>query len=369
MSRPPSPDVPGGRVSPHVPVGRVTRNLLWAAALQAAQPCGVSLTAGGSAPASLWCHRLTPVASVAGPLCLAGDPLMDGVPARLSPVVAMAPGDVYYVPRCSLAGVGPAALGYRPCCWPGGSAGSPQGARPMGCGLLIPVPRSTYVRTLLRCAGPLASCSPVWSLGVLWAVSWATWLLFTAVPARCVLLCVRCPGPLGSCSPVCLLGALCCVCGDLGHLAPVHRCACLVYCVGCAVSWATWLLFSGVLAPVRCFACAVTSATWLLFTGAHPRCVVLCVRCPRQLGSCLLVCQLGALSCLCSVLGHLAPVHDVLAPCVVFAVRCPGQLNSCSPVWPLGSMSPVWGVLGDFGPVHQWVCSACCVACAVSWAT
>ena len=33
-------------------------------------------------------------------------------------------------------------------------------------------------------------------------VSWATWPLFTGVPARCVALLVRCPGPLGSCSPV-----------------------------------------------------------------------------------------------------------------------------------------------------------------------
>ena len=52
---------------------------------------------------------------------------------------------------------------------------------------------------------------------------------------RCVrafaVLRLRCPGPLGSCSPVCSLGVLCCVCGVLGHLAPVHRCA---RCVRCA---------------------------------------------------------------------------------------------------------------------------------------
>ena len=58
--------------------------------------------------------------------------------------------------------------------------------------------------------------------------------------------CVQCPGPLGSCSPVCPRGLLCCVCGVLGHLAPVHRCARSVCCVACAVSWATWLLFTGV---------------------------------------------------------------------------------------------------------------------------
>ena len=45
---------------------------------------------------------------------------------------------------------------------------------------------------------------------------------------------------------MCLLGALLCVCGVLGHLAPVHRCAGLVRCFACAVSWAYWLLFTGV---------------------------------------------------------------------------------------------------------------------------
>ena len=40
------------------------------------------------------------------------------------------------------------------------------------------------------------------------AVSWASWLLFTGVLARCVVLHVPCPGPLGSCSPVCVLCAV-----------------------------------------------------------------------------------------------------------------------------------------------------------------
>ena len=52
------------------------------------------------------------------------------------------------------------------------------------------------------------------------AVSWATWLLLTGVPAWFVVLRVRCPGPLGSCSPVCPLGVLCCACGVLvSHIA------------------------------------------------------------------------------------------------------------------------------------------------------
>ena len=145
----------------------------------------------------------------------------------------------------------------------------------------------------VRCPGPLGSCSPVCPLGVLLCVcgvlgnlapvhrcardhcfacgvSWATTLLFTGVPAWCVVLLVRCPGPLNSCSPVCSLGVWCCVCGVLGHLAPVHRCARSVCCVACAVSW----------------------APCLLFTGALARCAV---RCPGPLGSCTPVCSLGVL--------------------------------------------------------------------------
>ena len=123
----------------------------------------------------------------------------------------MAPGDVCHGPRCSLAGLGPVASEYRSCHWPGGSAGSPQCVRPMGC-WFFSVPRPPHV------------C----------AVSWAAWLLFTGVPARFAVLRLRCPEPPGSCSPVCSLGVLCCVCGVLGHLAPVHRCARCVRCV-CAL--------------------------------------------------------------------------------------------------------------------------------------
>ena len=163
-------------------------------------------------------------------------------------------------------------------------------------------------------------------------VSPATWLLFTGVPVLCVVLRVRCPGPLGSCSPVCLLGGLCCVCGVLGPLALVCQCARLPCCVACAVSW----------------------ANWLLFTGVPARCVVLRVRCPRPLGSCSSVCPLCVLCCACVVLGLLAPVHrcarsvgcvasavswapwvlftGVLGRCAVLAVRC---------LWPRGSCSPV----------------------------
>ena len=242
----------------------------------------------------------------------------------------MAPGDVCHGPRCSLAGLRLEALEYRSCHWPGGSAGSPQCVRPMGC-WFFPVPRPPYV------------C----------AVSWAAWLLFTGVPARFVVLRLRCPRPLGSCSPVCSLGVLCCICGVLGHLAPVHRCA-------------RW---------VCCVACAVSRATGLPFTGAPARCVALRARCPGSLGSCSPVCPLGVLFCLCGVLGHLAPVHrcaravccvvsavswatwllftGVPARCVVLRVWRPGPLGSRSPVCSPGVLCCVCGVLGHSAPVQR----------------
>ena len=310
----------------------------------------------------------------------------------------------------------------------------------------------------VRCTGPLGSCSPVCPLaaflcvcGVLGhlapvhrctcsvccfacAVSSATQLLFTGVPARCVVLLVRCPGPLGSCSPACPFSALLCVCGVMGHLAPVHRCGRVVCCVACAVSWVTGLLFSGVpgwfvvlrvrcpgpldscslvcplgallcvcgvlghLAPVHrcarsvyCFACAVSWATQLLFTGVPARCVVLLVRCPGPLGSCSPACPFSALLCVCGVIGHLASVHRcacsvccfacavswatsllftaVPARCVVLLVRCPWPLGSCSPKCLFGVLCCVCTLLGHLAPVHRCARSVCCFACAVSWAT
>ena len=292
------------------------------------------------------------------------------------------------------------------------------------------------------CPGPLGSCSPVRLLRVLLcvrgvlghlarvhrcacsvfcfvcAVSWATWLLFTGVPARFVVLCLRCPGPLGSCSPVCPLGVLCCVCGVWGPSAPAHRCARSVCCVVSAVSWATWLLFTAVpaqcgalrvrcprplgsrspvcplsvlccvcgvlghLALVRrcacsvcCFACAVSWVTWLVFTGVPALSFVLFVRCPGPLGSCSPVCPRGLLCCVCGVLGHLAPVHrcvrsvycvvcvasgaprppltGVPARCVVLRVRCPGPLGSCSPVRSVDVLYCVRGVPGLLALVHR----------------
>ena len=206
---------------------------------------------------------------------------------------------------------------------------------------------------VVRCPVPLASCSPVCPLALSCclggvrghlalvhrcarsvcclarAVSGATWLLLTGVSVRCVVLLVQCPGPLSFCSLVCPLCVLCCVYRVLGHLAPIQRCACWVCCVVSAVSLATWLLFTSMLA----------------------RCVALCVWCPGPLGSCSPVCPLGALCCVRGVLGQFAPVHQyarsvccvacavfwatwllftgVHTQCVLLRVRCPEPLGSC----------------------------------------
>ena len=284
----------------------------------------------------------------------------------------------------------------------------------------------------------------------------AAWLLFTGVHALCVVLCVRCPGPPGSCSPVCMLCVWWCVYGVLGLLAPVHRCARSVCGAVCTVSWASWLLFTGVHAlcvvlrvrcpgppgscspvctlcvwcfRVRCpglpgscspvrtpcvwccvygvpglpapvhrcarsvcgVACTVSWASWLLFTGVHALCVVLCVRCPGPPGSCSPVCTLCVWCCVYGVLGLLAPVHQCArsvcgvactvswaswllftgahALRVVLRVWRPGPPGSCSPLCTLCVPCRVYGVLGLPAPVHRCARSVCGVACTVSWAS
>ena len=177
-----------------------------------------------------------------------------------------------------------------------------------------PSPESTYLPTYLftgvpapcvvlrvRCPGPLGSCSLLRPLGTLVCLGGVLGPLDPVhqCAARCVVLRVRRPGPLGSCSLVCPLGVLCCVCGVLGHLAPVQRCARSVCCVACTVSW----------------------ASWLLFTGVPARCVVLRVQCPGPLGFCSPVCSLGLLCWVCAVLGHMAPVLRC-ARSVCCAVGC-----------------------------------------------
>ena len=162
----------------------------------------------------------------------------------------------------------------------------------------------------VQCPGPLGSCSPVCPLGVLCcicrvlghlapvhqcarsvlcfasAVWWGTWLLFTAVPVLCVTLPVHCPGPRGSRSPVRPLGGLCCPCGVLRHSAPVHRRAHSASCVACTLSWAAWLLFTGVVP--RCAVLWVAHALWRVgasLWGAHSSIRTAAVRSRQGLGT------------------------------------------------------------------------------------
>ena len=143
-----------------------------------------------------------------------------------------------------------------PAAGPVGPLGRPSVSHPWGVGSFLSFgrPLSARVCGVLGRLAPVHRCACSVRCSAC-AVSWATRLPSTGEPAGCVLLRVRCPGPLGSCSPVCPLGALLCWCGVLGHLAPVHRCACSVSCFADAVSWATWLLFTGV--PARCVALRV----------------------------------------------------------------------------------------------------------------
>ena len=239
----------------------------------------------------------------------------------------------------------------------------------------------------VRCPGPPGSCSPVrtpcvWCCvygvlglpapvhrcvrsvcGVARTASWASRLLFTGVHALCVVLCVQCPGPPGSCSPVCTLCVcvrcpgppgscspvctLCvwwCVYGVLGLPAPVHRCASSVCGVACAVSW----------------------AFWLVFTGVHALCVVLCVRCPGPPASCSPVCTLCAWCCVC----RLALLRSCGACCVVRVVSWntrfvfSGVAEWCG-VCVVRCAVFLFRVLGLPAPVHRCACSVCCVVCAV----
>ena len=391
-------------------LGRATCALLWAAALGAAEPC-ISHHKGYCSPkstvrpphpcglscgASLLGRRPPPGLCTGSPVtgCFHGS-------GRRLPWSAMQPGWA----RTSNLGVPPLLLAQ--CA--GWVAPVPQThgvlvlSRPLAglCVHLCAVSRATWllftgvlarcVALLVRSPGPPGSCSPVCTLGVFRrvlgvlghlapvhrcarsvrcvasGVSWTPWLLFTSVLARCVALRVRCPGPPGSCSGVGPLDALRCVFGFRGQMAPVHPCASSVCCVTRAVSW----------------------AAWLLFTGVPALCVVLRVRCPGPLGSCSPLCQVCVLCCVCHVLGVLAPAHGrarsvrsvvcsvswatwflftcVLAQCV--ALRCPGPPGSSSPVCQLGALRCVFGVFGHLAPVQRCARSVCCIPCAVSWVT
>ena len=264
----------------------------------------------------VWCF-LAPVHRCGRSVCCAAcavsgaiRPLLTGVLSRCAVLRVRCPGPLgSWSPVCSL-GVLCCVCGVRglfaPVHWCARSVRCPLCALSGATGLLF---TGVHVRRVLLC---------MWR--VVCAVSGASLLPFAGVLVRCVLLRVLRPGPLGSRSPVCSLGVLCCVCGVRGILAPVLRCAHSLCCVARAVFWASWLLFTGVRAlclvlrlwrvvcavcalsvcmlPLCilvmthcCGVCAVSGASWLLFTGVLVRCVVWCVRCPGPHGSCSPVCS------------------------------------------------------------------------------
>ena len=470
-------------------------------------PCrGVLLRRRGDTP-SLWRARMAPWRALLAPGC--GQVHGSGVCLRGGGLGLLSPRPPP-LPLCPFTSACPACL---PSLYPLGCPGrmvglgdltwcfSPAIRRGLcllwGVGCSCGAPRRVY--GVLGHLAPVHRCARS-VCGVVCAASLATWLLFTGVHALRVALRVRCPGPLGSCSlvclpwcavlcaPVCVLVVLCCSCRVVGHVVPVHRRARLVCGVVCVVSWAFWLLFSGVLvwcvlcgvcgvlghlvralrcvlsvscgvlryvwcsvcgvscvvfwpsrprftganpsvwcfvrsvswplgscspvclcgvlwgvcgvlghlAPVhrcacvvRCVVCTVSWASWLLFTGVRARCAVFSFWYPGPLGSCSPVCVCGVLCGVHSVLGLVASVHrcarsvcgvlymvslaswlllsGVLLWCIVRSVRCPGPLGSCSPVCALGARCFVFwgpGPVGSCSPV-----CLCCVVCAVSWAT
>ena len=174
-------------------------------------------------------------------------------------------------------------------------------------------------------------------------MSWANWIPFTSVHAGCLVLRVLSRWPLGSCSPVCPLCLLCCVCGFLDHSAPLNRCARWVCCVcGALGSWA----------PIPQCARSFGSCSPLCTLG------VLCVRPSWLLGCCSLVCPLGVLSCVCGVLGLLAPVHRCArsARCVCGILGYSAPVHRCVP---LGVLRCACSVLGHLAPAHRCGCVLC----------
>ena len=178
-----------------------------------------------------------------------------------------------------------------------GRPGAPDPWAAVACFASLGRPRCARVCGVLGHFAPVHRCARLVRCAVC-VVSWATLLLFIGGPALCIVLRVGCPGPLGSCSLVSPLGAFCCVCGLLGHLADVHRC--FVLCVQCPRQFGSCAPVCplgalcclcgvlGHLAPLHrcalllcCSVCAVSRATWLLYTCVQDRSVVLHVRCPQ----------------------------------------------------------------------------------------
>ena len=212
-------------------------------------------------------------------------------------------------------------------------------------------PRCPGPAPLGRCSGPPVCTLCVWCCvygvlgllapvhrcarsvrGVACTASRASWLLFTAVHALCAVLRARLPG---SCSPACTLCVWCCGCGVLCRLVPTHRRVRSPCVVACAVSWATWLLFTGVPVCVLCSVFGYKSS---------------CHSCPA----------------LHRRTGPVAPRdnHSLAEGHWIFTVYCLAYGFLC-----LGALCRVYGVLGPLAPVHRCARVVCGVVCAASWAS
>ena len=214
-----------------------------------------------------------------------------------------------------------------PCC--PGPAPPGRCSRPPVCTLCV----WCCVYGVLGLLAPVHRCARS-VCGVACTASWASWLLFTDVHALCAVLGARFPGPPGSCSPACTLCVWCCGCGVLGRLAPVHRRARSLCTVACAVSWAAWLLFTGV---PDCALCSVFGCKSSCHScpALHCRKGPLAPRDNHSLaeGHWFFTVYSLAYGFLC--LGALCRVYGVLGPlalCAVLYVRRPGPPGSCSPV-------------------------------------
>ena len=206
----------------------------------AGQPCGVSVTTGGIAPASLQYDHLHPVVRVAGPRCLAGDPLLVVCRHTCHRLLPWLQVTFDLVPDAARPGSDQWPWSTAPATAPAGRLGRPGASDPGG---------------VVRCA--LSLCRP-----------------------RCVCVC----GVPGHLAPVQRCAhPLCSVHGVRGHFAHVHRCArcvrhvcvvggfvgdppfpflflsvfflsfCLVPCSCCFCSVSSFDAFSRLLIPLCCF--------------------------------------------------------------------------------------------------------------------
>ena len=158
---------------------------------------------------------------------------------------------------------------------------------------------------------------------------------------------------------------LCCVCGVLGPQVRVHRCVCSLCCGVCGVNCGDtrvrcFLLFVWCPGPLGsclpvcscalcCVACVASWDPWFVFTGVFVLCVAVCVVSP------VVTLVFVVLYCLCGVLGHLAPVQRCArSVCGVACLVCWASWLLFTGAHARCLVLPVWcpGPLGSCSPVR-----------------